>query len=81
MPVLTMDDKDDPRNTLQGGTGKSEMGKRPGCSGTRCKPSASLSASVRGEVVMAAHEQLMRDFLASQQRGMEALLDKISPRQ
>jgi hypothetical protein len=78
MPVLTLDDKtiEEIRREagLEGGNG--EVAHRV--------PAPSLSPGAQQrleEAALAGHEQLMREFLASQQRSIEALLDKIAPRQ
>ncbi len=80
MPVLTLDDE-----TVHEVRRKAGLEKRNGevasAIPTRAPNPAPASPQRSGEAALAAHEQLMQEFLASQQRSIEALLDKISPRQ
>ena len=79
MPVLTLDDETVHEMRRKAGLEK-QTGKSP-CIATRAPNPAPASPQRSGEAVLAAHEQLMQEFLASQQRSIEALLDKVSPRQ
>ena len=79
MPVLTMDDKTVHEIRCEAGLERANGQAASGVPARAANP-APASPQRWGDAAMAAHEQLMRDFLASQQRGIEALLDKISPR-
>ena len=80
MPVLTLDDETIHKVRRQAGLER-RNGETVSTVPTRPPSLGSASSELPKESALAAHEQLMREFLASQQRSIEALLDKISPRQ